>query len=283
MALRRLILVADDYAISPSVSAGIRSLAEQGRLSATGVMTTMSHWPAVSASLRALQGKIAVGLHFTLTDQLPLGAMPSLAPRGRLPTIGRLFLASLAGRIPRQEVADEFERQLQRFETLFGAPPDFIDGHQHVHLLPQVWPIVQASFGRRLDPRRCWLRDCHDRYSWRRGTLAKAGLISLLGRPASRAAASRGLRVNRGFSGFYDYRAGNLADFFAPMMKDAEDGHAMMVHPGHVDDALRAVDGLTDPREAEWEFLSGADFPARLAELGFRLAEPGFLIDETPI
>ena len=41
MALRRLILVADDYAISPAVSAGIRALAEARRLSATGVMTTL--------------------------------------------------------------------------------------------------------------------------------------------------------------------------------------------------------------------------------------------------
>ena len=90
---------------------------------------------------------------------------------------------------------------------------------------------------------------------------------------------ARKLRRNRGFSGFYDYGAGDLAKFFRPMLADSHDGHAMMVHPGHVDAELRAVDSLTDPREREWAFLMSEDFPAQLAAAGFELAEPGFTID----
>ena len=279
MSYRRLILTADDYAISPAVSAGIRTLAANGRLSATGVMATMPDWPAEAPSLRALKDRVAVGLHFTLTDQVPLGPLPGLAPRGRLPSVNRLLLDSLLGRIPTQEVADEFERQLDRFEAFFGAPPDFIDGHQHVHLFPGIWPVVQAAFGRRLDPHICWLRDCRDPHVWRRGSRVKAGFISTLGRAASDAARTRGLRSNRGFSGFYDYGGGNLAQFFAPMLKGAEDLHLMMVHPGHVDDKLRAIDSLTDPRQAEFDYLNSDDFPRQLAAMGFELAKPGIMID----
>ena len=277
--MARLILIADDYAISPGVSAGIRALADRKRLTGTGVMATMEAWPAEAPALRDLHERIAVGLHFTLSDQRPLGALKTLAPGGRLPSVGKLVLASLAGRLPRQEIADELERQLDRFERHFGAPPDFIDGHQHVHVLPGVWQVVQGAFGRRLDPARCWLRDCCDFHLAGRGQAFKAGLISMLARGASRAARGRDLRRNRGFSGFYDYEAGDLARFFTPMLKEAGDGHAMMVHPGHVDDALRAVDTLTDPREREWAFLMGADFPAQLAAAGFELAPPGFPVD----
>jgi predicted glycoside hydrolase/deacetylase ChbG (UPF0249 family) len=55
----------------------------------------------------------------------------------------------------------------------------------------------------------------------------------------------------------------------------------MMVHPGHVDAELRAVDTLTDPRERELAFLLSDDFPHKLAEAGFTLAKPGFLVDGT--
>jgi len=275
----RLILVADDYAISPAVSAGIRELAAAGRLTGTGVMATMDSWPGEAAALRELHSRIAVGLHFTLSDQQPLGALKTLAPAGQLPPVGKLVLASVTGSIPRQEVSDELERQLDRFEHYFGAPPDFIDGHQHVHVLPGVWQVVQEVFGRRLNPARTWLRDCCDFRLGRRGQAFKAGVISVLSRAASKAARNRHLRSNRGFSGFYDYATGDLADYFRTMLADAGDGHAMMVHPGHVDDALRAVDTLTDPREREWAFLMSQDFPAQLAEAGFELALPGFPID----
>lgn len=279
MTPRRLILIADDYAISPAVSAGIRSLAERGRLTGTGVMATMPHWPAEAPALAALRGRIEVGLHFTLTDQMPLGTLARLAPTGRLPAIGRLVMASLTGQVPLQEVADELDRQLDRFEAFYGAPPDFIDGHQHVHLLPGIWPIVQSIFERRVDRRFCWVRDCADPHFWRRSSRLKSGVIAGLGRSFSHAAKSRGLLTNRGFSGFYDYQGGSLADYFRAMLVAAEDRHLMMVHPGHVDDALREVDGLTDPREAEYEYLAGEDFLNDLLQSEFTLARPGFLID----
>ena len=275
----RLILIADDYAISPGVSAGIRALAERRRLTGTGVMTTMPHWPSEAPALRTLHERVSVGLHFTLSDQRPLGVMKKLAPAGVLPSVGKLIVAGIAGAIPRQEVADELERQLDAFETHFGAPPDFIDGHQHVHVLPGVWPVVQGVFRRRLDPAKCWLRDCRDPHVLRRDQGFKAGVISFLARAASNAARAGNLISNRGFSGFYDYKAGDLATFFRPMLAGAGDGHAMMVHPGHVDESLRAVDTLTDPREREWAFLMGLDFPAQLAAARFELAPPGFPID----
>jgi predicted glycoside hydrolase/deacetylase ChbG (UPF0249 family) len=168
---------------------------------------------------------------------------------------------------------------LQSFERHFGAPPQFIDGHQHVHLLPGIWPIVQGAFGAMLDPRRCWLRDCCDFHFLGRGSKAKAGLVTVLGAAASRAAKNRGLHTNSGFTGFYDYQGSNLAANFAGLLKNARNGCAMMVHPGHVDAPLRAVDGLTDAREEEWRFLASDDFPKLLAATGFRLAPPGFAID----
>lgn len=271
---KQLVICADDYAISPAVSAGIRELGVAGRLSATGVMTCMPAWPDEAPALRTLGSVIAVGLHLTLTDQHPLGAMPRLAPDGRLPSVGRLFSLSFAGRLPVDEVAEELVRQLDSFEAHFGRRPDFVDGHQHVHLLPGVRDAVLALFGPRLDPRHVWLRDCTDHADaiWKRGCALKAGVVATVGRSLAKSARARRIALNRGFSGFYDPRRKSLGEVLDRMLAEAVDGHLLMVHPGHVDDALKACDSLTDSRQAEWDTLMAADFPARLAARGFAIA-----------
>jgi hypothetical protein len=271
---RRLVICADDYGISPAVSQGIVQLAVAGRISATGVMSCMPAWPAAAPALMAVADRIEIGLHFTLTDQHPLGVLPVLAPAGRLPGIGALLKLSLAGRIPAAEVAAELDRQLDAFQATFGRSPDFIDGHQHVHVLRGVRGVVLAAFGRRLDPATCWLRDCAE---WpdrllRRPLALKAGLIAGLSWGLRRAAADRGIRTNRGFSGVYDYARQDLAAAFPSLLAGAEDGHLVMVHPGHVDADLAAVDSLIEPRQAEWDFLMGDGLPRVLAARGLILA-----------
>ncbi len=281
MVARRLAMVrfcADDYGISPGVSHGICELAAQGRLSATGVMAGMASWPGEAGRLRELDGVLAVGLHLTLTDQRPLGAMPSLAPAGKMPGIGALIAHSLAGRLPIGEVEDEIIRQLDSFESHFGRPPDFVDGHQHVHLLPGIRRIVLSLFETRLDRRRCWLRDCSDALMpvLRRPLPLKAGFIAVLGRPLVHAARARGIRSNRGFSGFYDAARLPFEAALPRMLDGALDGHLLMIHPGHVDDLLVGLDSLTAPRQAEWQCLMADGFPERLAKWGLALAGPGF-------
>jgi predicted glycoside hydrolase/deacetylase ChbG (UPF0249 family) len=278
---KRLVICADDYAISPAVSEGIRQLAAAGRLSATGAMTCMPAWPAEAPALRRLGDALAVGLHVTLTDQRPLGPMPRLAPEGRLPDIASLFKRCFLKLLPTAEVVAELGRQLDAFEAHFGRPPDFIDGHQHVHLLPGIRPAILALFERRLDAGRVWLRDCTDRplSILKRGSAVKASIIAALGLPLARAAHAKKIMTNHGFSGFYDSRTASLNDVLARLLIGAEDGHLLMVHPGHVDDALIACDSLTGPRQIEWETLMAADLSARLAALGFTIASATALVE----
>jgi hypothetical protein len=278
-ALKRLVICADDYAISPAVSAGIRELAAAGRLSATGVMTCMPVWPDEAPALRSLGEGLAVGLHVTFTDQRPLGDMPRLAPQGRFPDIATLFKLCFSSRLPMAEVTAELERQLDSFEAHFGRSPDFIDGHQHVHLLPGIRQAILALFDRRLDTGTVWLRDCTDDpvSLLKRRSAAKAAFIAMLGLPLAWAARARKIKMNRGFSGFYDGGREPLAGALPRLLLGAGDGHLLMVHPGHVDDALIACDSLTTPRQSEWEALIATDLSERLGAMGFAIASGSFL------
>jgi chitin disaccharide deacetylase len=267
-----LILCADDYGLSPGVSRGIRELIATGRLSATSCMTLFPEWPNAAADLKPLDGRADVGLHLTLTDHPPLGPMPDLAPGGRLPPLGALMKRALARRLDAAEVAGEVERQLAAFETAMGRPPDFIDGHQHVHQLPVIRDAVLAALARRPG---AYVRLCRES-PWaivRRGVaVPKTLVIAALGWPLAAAAHRAGTPANTSFRGVYGFSAdkpflARLARFLAP----ARGGALVMVHPGHPDDVLRARDAVTGQRALEYEALSGTEFPMLLDRLGVRL------------
>ncbi|WP_128561461.1 ChbG/HpnK family deacetylase [Methylobacterium crusticola] len=283
---RPLVLCADDYGLSPGVSRGILALARAGRVSATGAMTNIPAFRVAAPPLRELAGRIGTGLHLTLTAGEAIGPMPRLAPAGRLPPLGRLMRAAFAGGLDRGEVRDEVERQLDAFVAAMGRPPDFVDGHQHVHVLPGVrGPLLAALAGRGWRGR-LWLRDPGERPAAirARAFAAKAGLVAALGLGFRRAAAGAGFATNRGFSGFSDFAAGEgsaaddgsaadegFAASFERAFAALGPAPVVMCHPGLVDDDLRALDPVVASRPLEQAYLASDRFAAFLEREGLRL------------
>ena len=141
---RPIIVCADDFGIAPGVSDAICGLIAAGRLSATSCMTALPHWTVGAASLQSVVAEFPadVGLHLTLTDHPPLTRASGLGEHGRLPPLARLLPRALMRGLNREAVLDELRAQLDAFEDAWGAPPDYIDGHQHVHILPIVREAV---------------------------------------------------------------------------------------------------------------------------------------------
>lgn len=272
---RPVILCADDYALAPGVSRGILELVQTGRLSATSCMSVSRFWPEHAGWLRPFADRVDIGLHLTLTGLPPLGSMPGLAPAGRPPGLGPLMLRALVHRLDGAEIEAELTRQLDAFEQHFGAPPAFLDGHQHVHQLPVVRAALLALYQRRLAGSGCYVRLCDEPLVavWRRGTDRwRALLIALLGRGLGRAARRRGIPGNDSFRGVQDFAQRRpFAHMFESYLYGAGSLPLIMCHPGHVDAALAAVDPVTDEREEEWRYFSSAEFPTALARAGLVL------------
>ena len=151
------------------------------------------------------RGHLSIGLHLNLTLGQPLGLMPRLAPQGTLPPLASLTAWALGGVLDAEEISAEIARQLDRFEAALGFPPDHIDGHQHVHVLPGVRRALLREVARRYRVRPPLMRDPSDRLGAilsRRTTAAKALIVAALAIGFANSARKRGLQTNDSFAGF---------------------------------------------------------------------------------
>jgi chitin disaccharide deacetylase len=268
----RIILCADDYGISPAVSGAICDLIAKKRINATSVMVTAATFShAEAAALREAAGNhAAIGLHLTLTAPFrpnahgfaPLrnGAFPPLASMAR-----RGLSRSLTPALLDIEIAGQFAA----FRNAFGRVPDYIDGHQHIHVFPQISEAL-LRVTKHAAPH-AWLRQCGR--AVRKNLEPKGLVLDALSRRFRRLAAEHGLRTNPAFAGTYAFRArSEYAKLFPDFLDGMPDGGVIMCHPGIVDAELTRLDPLTDLREREYAYFLGEAFAQLLQRRGYALA-----------
>jgi chitin disaccharide deacetylase len=275
-ARRRIWLCADDYGISPAVDIAIRDLVVHGRLNATSVMVATPSFNRSEAlplsMLNIASRRVALGLHVTLTAPFqPLSADFTPLLDGAFLPIKDLLRRALLRQLRPDAFAVEVLAQIKAFHAAFARPPDFIDGHQHVHLFPQIRDGV-LNAAREAAPQ-AWVRQCgralplYQRLGDRKGLLLDA-----LSREFRRAAKRAGVRVNPAFAGTYDFDSSvPFADRFARFLNRLPTGGVVMCHPGFVDAELKRVDPLTTQREKEHAFFASDEFPRVLAAHGVAL------------
>lgn len=229
--MRRLIVCADDFAMSEGISCAIMELAAAGKVNAVSSMTILPRWDADAAMLAELPRSVEIGLHLVLTDERPLTSAPRLTRAGLLPTAARLERMAMFRQLPVNEIEAEIEAQFERFERMLGRPPAFVDGHQHVHLLPTIRNIVIGATARRSP--HGWLRSCEDRIArfLRRPFRFKAAVNALQAAGFAKQARRAGLRCNDSFAGLYDFRA-PYADLFPRFLLSPGECHLVICHPG---------------------------------------------------
>ena len=278
-AVRPIWLCADDYGISPAVSSAIRELIVQHRLNATSVMVAAPSFGRAEAvpldMLNAGAARVAIGLHVTLTG--PFTPMsPGFGPLrdGVFLPLEAMLRRALMRRLSRPRLEVEIATQFEAFVRAFGRAPDFIDGHQHVQLFPQVRDAL-LQVVKQVAPN-AWVRQCGRIRLPMRQRVAdkKALLLDALSRAFRRRAVALGIATNPAFAGAYDFTApdADFAALFPGFLQGMPAGGLIMCHPGRVDAELERLDPLTRQREREYDFLADDGFPSLLAAHGVALA-----------
>ena len=277
-------LCADDYGASHGICDAVLELAEGARLSATSVLTGGAAWPARAAELAALpavrQGRVQVGLHFNLTEGTPVSReLASHRPSGY--GLGSLIAQAHLHLLPRAALAAEWKAQWQAFVQAFGRAPDYVDGHQHVHHLPQVREVMLEALSE------------SERVSENESGSAPPPAVRATGRLPGRGHAfkrwviqstggsrlqqtlkSRGLRHNTTLWGVYDFVDEDYGALMRRWLRDVPaEGALLFCHPGkpqrtsaHSHEDPASIDLIAPAREREWRYFSSEAFVTDLRE-----------------
>jgi predicted glycoside hydrolase/deacetylase ChbG (UPF0249 family) len=265
---RPIWLCADDYGISPGVNRGIRDLIARGRLNATSVMMV---GPAIgreeASALQAAASaspRCAIGLHVTLTAPFrPLTMHFHPVNGGLFLSFPRMMLAGFLGRLDPEIVQSEVMVQLAAFSDLFGRRPDFVDGHQHVQLYPQLRDAVLAAV-KDAAPQ-AWVRQGGRSAPASQRRAPKALFLDVLSAQFRRRAARAGITFNPSFAGAYDFsRQPDFGALMGGFLEGLPEHGVVMCHPGFVDEVLIGLDPFTVQREHEHAFLASDRFPELL-------------------
>lgn len=136
---RVLIVNADDFGLSKGQNYGIVEACRNGVVTST---TALINGAAIDHAVQLSRDipELAVGMHFVLTLGRPLTAMPGLTRDG---VLGKwIWQMAEEDTLPLDEISQELAAQYQRFIDLFGREPTHLDSHHHVHMFPQIFPIV---------------------------------------------------------------------------------------------------------------------------------------------
>jgi len=261
---RQLVLCADDFALSDSVSQAIVQLAQRGRLSATSAMVLSPRWSQDAQALKDLRGRMDVGLHLDWTSEFAIA-------HGHGHSLGQVMLRSVwpaaAGGLQLRAVTEEIERQLDAFESVWQAPPDHIDGHQHVQQFGTIRRALLHVMKRRYSTQQPYLRVSRPPpglSDFKGRVMAAWGSTALV-----QEAAGHRIPTAPCLSGIYDLfqQAVDYAPLMDRWLAQVPDKTLIMCHPG-----LNAnEDAHADARVSEWQHLASELFPDQLAQHGVTL------------
>ena len=261
--IKNVVLCADDYAFNAPVSQGIVALAVLGRLSATSVMSLSPRWSEDAVALRDVRERMDVGLHLDWTSSFAVAA-------GHGSGLAAVMARAALRWYSRASIEDEIERQLDAFEQHWQAPPDHIDGHQHVQQFAvfrdALAQVLLRRYGRATP--KPWLR-----VSQVAQPGLKAQVISAMGAQGLQQWAQQHawptvgpLRGAYGFDGGVDDYARHMQGWLADVSGDSPS--LIMCHPAvsaQVDDDIGAA------RKREFAYLASHDFVQHMLDARVRL------------
>jgi hopanoid biosynthesis associated protein HpnK len=141
----QIIINADDFGASAEVNRAVQRARESGLLTSASLMVTGDGF-AEAVDIARRDSGLAVGLHLTLTQfrsVLPACEISALVnsssefPSNPLSAALKYYFSGYA----REQIRAEIEAQFRVFAET-GLALSHVDGHQHMHLLPILFPIV---------------------------------------------------------------------------------------------------------------------------------------------
>lgn len=263
---RNLIVNADDFGLSESVSRGIIKAHRDGILTSTTFMVNFP-WAAEVAPMLREAPDLGVGVHLNITTGeplLPAAKVPSLVNAQGSFCRGLLHLRL---RVSPDDVRREWAAQVEKAISLLDRPPTHLDTHRFLQAFP-VFAQVMAEVARtyKIPAVRCLYPDMFPTGTF--GALDPAGYLFRRYIPRSLSVlAGAGLKYpHRTLGGDFD-----LPGLLQRLEQAGEGVTEIISHPGELDDRARSLSSLQEQRQVELAAVIAPEARRKVEELGLRL------------
>ena len=198
----KLFIIADDLGLHKSVNDGIIFLLKENKINGASLMANGEAFEDAVRQCRDNEIE-KIGVHLNLVEQLSLVSGRPMLRNHRI-----FFVRYILGLINKNYIQKELKTQMEQVIQA-GIKPNFINGNQHLHLLPGIIDIVINLAKEYRIP---YIRIVNESVSFRNGKLfrqAQLLFLNFLSRLAKDKIRKAGLECNDYFVGFID--AGNLS------------------------------------------------------------------------
>ncbi|RIY32081.1 hypothetical protein CJP74_05615 [Psittacicella melopsittaci] len=248
LASHNLEICVGDFGLTPGINQATINLAKAGKINCASVLVDAPNLTLdyIEEALRLKHDhKLSLGLHLNFTEKLSSHQNQELiSPIHKLlnPVYLRVFFAKGNSKKIIAQIYKEIERQFFLFEDLFDCWPDFIDGHQHVHMLPLFAQALREFYAEhRLDQNKIWVRSLNRVNQLNRTNLPGASKVqNLILRMATKKARSSAYSMRKELLGVYNYDTSpeEFSQLMHFWLKNARSYHqktgrgaVIMVHP----------------------------------------------------
>jgi len=286
MAVRRLIINADDFGLTSGVN---RAIAEAHRAGIVTSSTLMANSQAFAGAVDLAKQNpgLSVGCHVVLVDGTPVSEpekIPTLlSPNGRSnqfrDSLVSFVWAAQRGRVREAEIAAEIEAQIRKVQAI-GVAVTHIDSHKHTHIFPAIFkPLLAVA-------RDCGVRAVRNPFGplktlayahlmrrpklWTRYT--EVGILRRFAQEFKKQVAAHGMTTPDGSFGVVVTGALTQNLFDAVVGCIPEGTWEFVCHPGYNDDDMEKIrTRLRSSRDVELQILTSDATRTTLERHGIEL------------
>ncbi|HEY4484395.1 MAG TPA: ChbG/HpnK family deacetylase [Candidatus Paceibacterota bacterium] len=227
--------IADDLGLHKSVNSGIVFLLREGKIDGASLMANGEEFE--DAVRQCLENKLSnVGVHLNLVEQQSVLSGKPMLKNHRV-----FFIKYILGLVKKEILRKELEAQVKKIVQA-GIKPIFLNGNQHLHLLPGIMDITIRLAKEYQIP---YIRIINEPASLKKGSLFRElqlVFLNFLSKSAKRKIKKAGLECNDYFVGFIDagvmsFKTKQEAEVLAEKYPDKV--IELGCHPGYESESLR--------------------------------------------